>query len=117
MIALTIIVSGGTGVSAAECTASTCCNVALLNLPLATTRIHTSQTPTVCEGGTLPVAYMEKLLKLTYLNLGYNYKLSGVFPAAIWRLAKLSYAPNRYTAFIDGAFGQAHVFVHAKLNI
>ena len=49
MVGLAVVASGGAGVSAAECTASTCCNVAIPKLdPLTTTWINSS----VCSEGT-----------------------------------------------------------------
>jgi hypothetical protein len=50
MICFAVVSSGcGVGVSAAECTANTCCEVAIPKLPLTTTTIDSS----VCNQGTL----------------------------------------------------------------
>ncbi len=49
MVGLAVMSSGGAGVSAAACTATTCCNVAIPKLdPLTATRIDSS----VCSEGT-----------------------------------------------------------------
>jgi hypothetical protein len=65
MIGFAVVSSGGgVGVSAAECTASTCCEVAIPKLPLTTTRIGSS----VCNQGSIPLE-IGTLVALTYLGL------------------------------------------------
>jgi hypothetical protein len=85
MVGLAVMSSEGAGVSAAACTAFTCCNVAIPKLdPLTTTTINSS----VCSEGTLPGGALGKLVNLQLLNL--PYMLSGSIPPEIGDLVALT---------------------------
>ena len=72
------LMSSRAGVSAAACTASTCCNVAIPKLPVSTTtRIDNK----VCSWGTLP-AEIGSLVNLAGVYLT-NTQLSGKFTLSL----------------------------------
>jgi hypothetical protein len=77
------LLRGAAGAAAMECTASTCCNVAIPKLPLATTQIDSK----VCNQGTIP-AEVDKLTMLKTLMLN-GTQTEGNLPDMVPLLLKL----------------------------